>query len=161
VHRRSGPAEDILRLLRENADDLELVMRLSTQYGLMVQTFLSGHARLVRVHAVRQKRQAIDAAATKDAWTQHVAEQSVLKVANRDNERPQAARSAARLARALAAAPAPHVDQRTEENVSRNDINSHKMAFETWMSEQPWSQGPRRSDETGLRERLAERWPSK
>jgi hypothetical protein len=75
VHRRSGPAEDLLRLLRENADDLALVMRLNTQYGSMVRTSLSMHARLVWVHAVRQKRQAIDGAATKDAWTQQVAEQ--------------------------------------------------------------------------------------
>jgi hypothetical protein len=155
AHRRSGSAEDILQLLRENADDPELVMRLSTQYGPMVRTSLSVNARLVRVPAVRQKREAIDGAATEHAWTHHVAEQSVPKVADRDNERLQAARSAARLADALPAAPPP---QGTEElrKRPRNDTNSHKVAFETPMEEHPSSQTPTSPDEPGPRERLRE-----
>jgi hypothetical protein len=147
-------AEDILRLLRENADDLALVIRLNAQYGSMVRTSLSVHARLMRVQAVRQKRESIDGAANQDAWTLQVAEQSMLKVADRDIERLEAARPKA--APVAAPAPAPHVDQRIEENVSENNTNSHAVAFETWMSEQPWNQVPGRPDETGLRKRRRE-----
>jgi hypothetical protein len=46
------------------------------------------------------------------------------------------------------------MDQRIEENVSENNTNSQDVAFETWMSEQPWNQGPGRPDETGLRKHL-------
>src|SRR5580698_3989476 len=66
-------AEDILRLLRENAHDIALMMRLNAQYASMVRTSLSVHARLMRAQAVRQKRDAIDGAATQDAWALHVA----------------------------------------------------------------------------------------
>jgi hypothetical protein len=86
-------AEEMLRLLRQNADDIGLVMRLNAQYGSMVRTSLSAHARLMRVQAVRQKREAIDGAATDDAWTLHVAERSMLRVADPDTERLAAARS--------------------------------------------------------------------
>src|SRR5450432_920419 len=75
-----GQAEEMLRLLRQNAGDIGLVMRLNAQYGSMVRTSLSVHGRLMRVQAVRQKREAIDGAATEDAWTLHVAERSMLKV---------------------------------------------------------------------------------
>jgi hypothetical protein len=147
-------AEDILRLLRENADDLALVMRLNAQYASMVRTSLSVHARLMRVQAVRQKRQAIDGAANQDAWTLQVAEQSMLKVADRDIERQQAARP--KPAPVAAPAPAPQENQTIEENVSKDNTNPHDVAFETWMSEQPWNQGPARPDETGLHKRLRE-----
>jgi hypothetical protein len=145
-------AEDILRLLRENADDLALVIRLNAQYASMTRTSLSMHARLMRIQAVRQKREAIEGAANQDAWTQHVAEQSMLQVADRDIERLEAARPKA----APVAAPAPRVDQTIEENVSETNKNSHDAAFETWMSAQPWNQGPGRPDETGLHKRLHE-----
>jgi hypothetical protein len=36
-------AEDVLRLLRQHADDIGLVMRLNAQYGSMVRTSLSVH----------------------------------------------------------------------------------------------------------------------
>ena len=42
-------AEDILRLLRQNTDDIQLVMRLNAQHSSMVRTSLSVHARLMRV----------------------------------------------------------------------------------------------------------------
>ena len=118
----------------------------------MVRTSLSVHARLMRAQAVRQKREAIEGAATQDAWTRHVAEQAMLKVADPDIERLEAARPKA----APVAAPAPHMDQRIEENVSENATNSQDAAFETWMSVQPWNQGPGRPDETDLRKRLRE-----
>src|ERR1700712_1273082 len=75
-------AEDILRLLRQHAGDISLVLRLNAQYGSMIRTSLSVLGRLLRVQALRQKRDAIDGAASQDAWTQHVTEQSMLLVAD-------------------------------------------------------------------------------
>jgi hypothetical protein len=46
----------MLRLLRQHADDIGLVMRLNAQYGSMVRTSLSVHDRLMRVQALRHKR---------------------------------------------------------------------------------------------------------
>jgi hypothetical protein len=136
-------AEETLRLVRQNADDIELVMRLNAQYGSMVRTSLSVLGRLMRVQAVRQKREAIDGAASQDAWTLHVAERSMLKVVDPNAEPPQAARPAA--------APAAGLDQQIENNVSEDEANSQEMAFETWMSEQPWNQGSRGSGAADLR----------
>src|ERR1700683_2791890 len=45
-------AEEMLRLIRQNADDILLVMRLNAQYGSMVRTSLSVLGRLMRVQAV-------------------------------------------------------------------------------------------------------------
>ena len=73
-------AEEMLRLVRQNAGDVELVLRLNAQYGSMMRTSLSVHGRLMRVQALRRKRDAIEGAATEDAWTLHVAERSILKV---------------------------------------------------------------------------------
>ena len=145
-------AEDILRLLRQNAGDISLVMRLNAQYSSMVRTSLSVHARLMRVQAVRQKREAIDGAATEDTWTQHITERSMLRPADPDAER----RAAARPGAAAVEAPAPDVDQRIEENVSENGIYSQGAAFETWLSAQPWNRGSRGSGETDLREVVRE-----
>ena len=149
-------AEDILRLLRENADDIALVMRLNGQYASMVRTSLSVHARLMRAQAVRQKREAIEGAATQDAWTQHVAEQSMLMVADPDIERLAAAVPGNVPKTVPVPAPASQGNQNIEENVSENSPNSHNVAFETWMSEQPWNQGPGSLDETALHKRLHE-----
>jgi hypothetical protein len=157
-------AEDVLRLLRQNAHDLPLVIRLNAQYTSMVRTSLSVHARLMRVQAVRQKREAIDGAADQDTLTLLVAEQSMLKVADLDLERLQAARPQAAPgevpkaapAEAPVVAPAPKGDTAMAETVSENVINSHDMAFETWMSERPWNQGPGSPDGTDLRKRLRE-----
>src|ERR1700712_4365834 len=73
-------AEEMLRLIRQNADDILLVMRLNAQYGSMVRTSLSVHGRLMRVQALRQKREAVEGAAHEDAWALHMAEQSMLGV---------------------------------------------------------------------------------
>jgi hypothetical protein len=145
-------AEDIMRLLRANAHNVALVMRLNAQYGSMVRTSLSVHARLMRVQAVRQKREAIDGAANQDAWTQHVTEQSMLKVVDRDIERLQAAQPKP----APVPAPAPQQDQTTNENVSETNTDPHDAAFETWMSSQPWNQAPGSPDETALSKRIHE-----
>jgi hypothetical protein len=145
-------AEDIMRLLRANAHNVALTIRLNAQYASMVRTSLSAHARLMRVQAVRQKRESIEGAANHDARTQHVAEQSMLKVIDRNTERQQAAQPKP----APVAAPAPQEDQPTNENVSETNTNSHDAAFETWISSQPWNQVPGTPDETGLSKRLHE-----
>jgi hypothetical protein len=141
-------AEEMLRLLRENADDIGLVMRLNAQYGSMVRTSLSVHGRLMRVQALRQKREAIDGAANEDAWALHAAERSMLRVVDPGAGRLEAARPGA--------APAACVDQRIEKNVSESGIDSQDAAFETWLSEQPWNRGSRGSGKIGLREGVHE-----
>jgi hypothetical protein len=98
----------------------------------MVRTSLSVHARLMRVQAVRQKREAIDGAANQDAWTLHAAEQSMLQVADPDIERVTAAQPKA----PPVEAPAAYADQGIENDISGNETNSHGAAFETWLSTQ-------------------------
>jgi hypothetical protein len=124
-------AEDVLRLLRQHADDIGLVMRLNAQYGSMVRTSLSVHGRLMRVQALRQKREAIEGAANQDARALHVAERSMLRVVDAD---------AAPLEAAPVEASAACVDQSIEDYVSENGTNSQDAAFETWLSAQPWKQ---------------------
>jgi hypothetical protein len=169
-------AEDVLRLLRQHAGDIGLVMRLNAQYSSMVRTSLSVHARLMRVQAVRHKREAIDGAANQDAWAQHIAERSMLVVVDPHAVPRQAASPEGAPATWPGAAPAtwpggvhpawfgateveaPAADgnQRIADNVSENATNSHSTAFETWMSEQPWNRRSRESGETGLREIVRE-----
>jgi hypothetical protein len=129
-------AEDILRLLRENAHDVALVMRLNAQYTSMMRMSLSVHAHLMRAQAVRQKREAIDGAAKQDAWTQHVAEQSMLEVADPDIERLTAASPRAVAKAAPVHPPAAYADQGIKKNISENVTNSQGTAFETWLSAQ-------------------------
>jgi hypothetical protein len=131
-------AEDILRLLRENAHDIALVMRLNAQYTSMMRMSLSVHTHLMRAQAVRQKREAIDGAANQDAWTKHVAEQSMLEVADPDIERVTAASPRAAPGEVPKAppveTPAVHTGQGTQKNISENKTKSQGAAFETWLS---------------------------
>ena len=153
-----GQAEDILRLLRQNANDIGLVVRLNAQYGSMVRTSLSVHGRLTRIQALRQKREAIDAAANADAWAQHIAERSMLVVVDPDAAPREAAlpgrapaklpgRAPAKLpgrapakspgrapAKLPGRAPAADGNQRIAGHVSEDGINSHDAAFEMWLS---------------------------
>jgi hypothetical protein len=129
-------AEEMLRLLRQHAGDIGLVIRLNAQCASMVRTSLSVHGRLMRVQALRQKREAIDGAASEDAWALHVAERSMAKVVDQDAKPPQTA----------------GMDQRTEENVSESEANPQDMAFETWLSKQPWNRGAKGSGKADLRE---------
>src|ERR1700729_657650 len=103
-------AEEMLRLLRQNADDIGLVMRLNAQYGSMVRTSLSVHGRLMRVQALRQKREAINEAANEDAWTQHVAERSMLGVVDPEARPMEAAWPKVAPVAAPVEAPAADVD---------------------------------------------------
>jgi hypothetical protein len=134
-----GQAEYLLRVVRENEGDIALTIRLSAQYASMARASVAAQATLLRVQAVRQKREAIEAVATQDSWTLHIAEQSMLKVAE-DIEA------------VTAAAPVPPDDQQIAENVSETNLNSHDMAFETPMS----ARCPNRPDETGPRENRRE-----
>jgi hypothetical protein len=150
-------AEEMLRLLRQNAGDIGLVMKLNAQYGSMVRTSLSVHGRLMRVQALRQKREAIDGAANEDALALHVAERSMLGVADPDAGPQEAAwPGAAPVEAAPVEAPAACVDQRIADNISQNGTNSQDAAFETWLSEQPWNRRTRRPGETGLSEVVRE-----
>src|SRR5471030_654932 len=128
-------AEDVLRLLRQHAGDIGLVMRLNAQYGSMVRTSLSVHGRLMRVQALRHKREAIDGAANADARALRMAERSMLAVVDSDAEPLEAAGPKV----APVAAPAACVDPRIDEDVSEDEANSHDVAFETWLSAQPWN----------------------
>jgi hypothetical protein len=139
-------AEEILRLIRENADDIGLVMRLNAQYGSMVRTSLSVHGRLMRVQAERQKRAKIDDAANQDAWALHVAERSMLGVVNPGAEPHQAAWPEA--------AQAAQMDQR--EYVSEKETNSQDVAFETWLSAHIQGQQGGRPDGSRLQKILRE-----
>jgi hypothetical protein len=147
-------AEEMLRLLRQHADDIGLVMRLNAQYGSMVRTSLSVHGRLMRVQALRQKREAIDGAANADAWTLHVAERSMLMVVDPGAKPQQAAGPGPARVGVPVAAPTADVDQRIEDNVSENGTNSQDVAFETSMSAQPWNREAKGSGETGVREAM-------
>jgi hypothetical protein len=138
-------AEEILRLLRQNAGDIQLMMRLNAQYVSMVRTSLSAHARLMRVQALRQKREATQGATNQDAWTLHIAERSMLGVEDPDTDPHQAAWPEP--------APTANSAPRIEHQVSEDDLNSQDAAFETWLSTQPWKQ---HSDETGLRQAIHE-----
>jgi hypothetical protein len=80
----------------------------------------------MRVQALRQKQTAI--AANQDAWTQHVAERSMLGVSDPGPVPHHAAWPEP--------APAPDVDESTKEPVSEDEMNSQDAAFETWLSTQ-------------------------
>ncbi len=118
-------AEDLLRLLRQHVDDISLVMRLNAQYGSMVRTSLSVHARLMRVQALRQKREAIEGATDQDAWAQHVAERSMTEVLNTNAGPHEAALPEA--------PPAEGADHLQSNDVSEDGLDSHTAAFETWL----------------------------
>ena len=143
-------AEEMLQLLRQHAGDIDLVMRLNAQYGSMVRTSLSVHARLMRVQAVRQKREAIDGAANADARALHATERSMLIVVDPNAGAPKAASPKV----APIGAPAARVYHRVVENVSENEANSQDAAFETQLSKQPGNLGSTGSGKTSLREDL-------
>jgi hypothetical protein len=153
-------AEDMLRRVRQHAGDVDLVIRLNGQYASMVRTSLSVHGRLMRVQALRQKREAIEGAAAEDARALRVAQLLMLRVLH---PRPGSVQAAGPIPAPVEAArvvvapvKATCVAPGNEENVSENGMDSQEAAFETWMSKQPWSLGPEGAGETGLRKRLLE-----
>jgi hypothetical protein len=96
---------------------------------------------------LRQKREAIDGAANQDARALHVAERSMLGAVDPDAGSLEAAWPGTTRVEALVA----DVDHRIADNVSKNETNSRDVAFETWLSEQPWNRGSKGSGETDLR----------
>ena len=144
-------AEDLLRLLRHHAADISLVMRLNAQYASMVRTSLAVLGRLMRVQALRHKREATDGAANQDAWTQHVTERSMLLVADPTAAPPQAPPPKPPPATPLVAAPATNAHQNATDTISETKPNSQDAAFETWLREQPWNQRSTGPDKTRLR----------
>ncbi len=116
-------AEEMLRLVRQNENDIGLVLRLNAQYGSMVRTSLAVHGRLMRVQAVRQKREAIEGAVNQDAWAQHIVEQSMLAVAELRTCGLEAARPGAAPVAVPVSAPAAGVD------VSVSGTNSRGVNF--------------------------------
>ena len=68
------------------------------------------------------------------------------------DDTPGALRARNHAAVAKVAARAACVGQSIEENVSEDGINSHDVAFETWVSEQPWNRRAKGSGETSLHE---------
>jgi hypothetical protein len=67
-------AADALRLTRVHADDIALCMKLNAQFMRMERTAMALRNQLLRVQAVRHKREALGAAATDaDAWTAYIA----------------------------------------------------------------------------------------
>lgn len=71
-------AEDVMRLIRLHADDINLVIRLNAQYGAMVRTSLAAHSHLLREQQQRRKREATQAASDTDEWTRHIAADTML-----------------------------------------------------------------------------------
>ena len=81
---------------------------------------------------MRRQRDATEGAAEQDAWSRHVADRSMLKVADLDAARHAAGSIGAvrtqRPAPLRAWAPADH---EIASNVTENEINSHDTAIET------------------------------
>jgi len=135
-------AEEMLRLVRQNEDDVGLVLRLNAQYGSMVRTSLAVHGRLMRVQAVRQKRETIEGAVNQDGWAQFLIEQSMLAVIEPRARGSEAARQDA--------APAAGGEAGGAETVSDDGTNSHGVAFETRMSGPPRHPGGGGSDDAAV-----------
>jgi hypothetical protein len=142
-----GQAEDLLRLVRQNADDIKLAMRLNAQYASMVRTSLSVQGQLIKVQTLRQKRATLESSANQDAWTLHIAERSMLEVADPDPNaaprqatRPEAAESHVIPDPSSSVIPRPRpTTSQTEPHTTQpqhheNETESQDVAFETWLS---------------------------
>ena len=121
-------AEDMLRLLRQHAADIAVVMRLNAQYGSMLRTSLSLHGRLMRVQAHRQKREAIEGAANQDAWTLHVDERSMVGVVDPHAGPPQPAWPDVAPPTSLGRAPATSPDKAPATSPERAPATSPEVA---------------------------------
>jgi hypothetical protein len=69
----NAQALDCLRLTREHADNLAVVLKCTAQSAAMMRQARSARALLLRIQTVRQKREADGAAADKAAWIEHCA----------------------------------------------------------------------------------------
>jgi hypothetical protein len=77
-------AEDVMRLIRVHAGDIQLVIKLNAQYIAMVRASLGAHGHLLRAQAVRHKREQSGAALSADDWTQHIATRSMQQALDAD-----------------------------------------------------------------------------
>ncbi len=66
-------AEDVLRLLRCHAADIQIVMRLNAQFALMERTAVSLRNQLLRLQTARQKHETNAEAAGADEWATYIA----------------------------------------------------------------------------------------
>jgi hypothetical protein len=65
--------EDVLRLIRIHAGDIQIVMKLHAQYALMERTAVSIRAQLQRLQAARRKREPDSNPATADELARYIA----------------------------------------------------------------------------------------
>ena len=112
-------AEDVLRLLRCHAADIQIVMRLNAQFALMERTAVSLRNQLLRLQTARQKRETNAEAAGADEWATYIAARKLqsaldqrLPPAELQAEHPMPARSA--VAQAEHAMPAPPAEPPAE-----------------------------------------------
>ena len=82
-------AEDLLRLIRGHADDINIVIKLNAQYASMIRASLSAHNRLLREQQQRRKRETTHGAADQDEWTRHIAAEAMLGAAPSVPQRPK------------------------------------------------------------------------
>ncbi|HBK07717.1 MAG TPA: hypothetical protein DDZ81_18005 [Acetobacteraceae bacterium] len=71
-------AEDVLRLIRLHAADVNLVIRLNAQYAAMIRASLAAHSRLLREQQQRRKRETTHGATDQNEWTRHIAAEAML-----------------------------------------------------------------------------------
>ncbi|HBK04305.1 MAG TPA: hypothetical protein DDZ81_00390 [Acetobacteraceae bacterium] len=83
-------AEDVLRLIRLHANDINLVIKLNAQYSAMVRASLAVHNRLLREQQQRRKRETTHSAADQDEWTRDIAAQAMLSAIPLEPTVPQA-----------------------------------------------------------------------
>jgi hypothetical protein len=76
-------AEDVMRLIRVHAGDLQAVIKLNAQYVAMSRTSFAAHGHLLRAQAVRHKREANERTLNTDEWTQHIAASSLQQALDR------------------------------------------------------------------------------
>ena len=69
----NAQAMDCLRLAREHAADVSLVLKCTAQSASMMRQARGARAQLLRAQAARQKREADSAATDKAAWLEHCA----------------------------------------------------------------------------------------
>ncbi len=129
-------AEEMLRLVRKNDHDPELMVKLNKQYASMMRLWMAVHARLRQAQAERRKRDADPVTENADAWARYIAERSMLDVVLAQPEAEPVAAPVAAPVKAPAAAPAARANPGIEQNVSENATNSHDVAFETPLSGQ-------------------------
>jgi hypothetical protein len=85
-------AEDLLRLVRLHAADINLVVKLNAQCAAMFRASLSAHNRLLREQQQRRKRDQSPSAADQDERARHTAAQAMLVALPTAPQRPPVAK---------------------------------------------------------------------